>query len=124
MATQNVRNVALACAIPLLAGCSLRTVNRATLAASTAALACDWSQTRAHAAAGWPDTHETNPIMGERPHPLSVDAYFATSVALNVAVWLAMPERWRSAAPTALLAVQGDAIAESATKHHGTVCGL
>jgi len=94
-------------------------VNRATLAASTASLAWDWAQTRRWAEHGWqyPGTHgdmlvsgENNPILGSHPGVHAVDGYFAITAAVNLALWIVMPDRYRSAVPGALLTIEAPAI--------------
>lgn len=60
------------------------TTQRALLAAALVAHAADWSQTRQiHAIDG---VRERNPILGDKPSPGRVDAYFAaTGIALAAA---------------------------------------
>ena len=99
----------------LLSGaCSLRAVNTGTLVASTAALACDWGQTRGVAAAGgaWKDGSkwEMNPIMGPTPSTGTVDLYFAAVAAANVGLWTVMPRRLRWIVPSIVLAAQIHAV--------------
>lgn len=91
-----------------LSGCANVHVNRAALIASTLALACDWGQTNQAAthAEMWPGNYETNPVLGGRPSPEAVDAYFVGAIAVNAALWLAMPARYRSAVPIAVTAMQ------------------
>jgi len=106
--------VALALALANTAACTH--VNRATLIASTAALACDWAQTRSFAERGWAlrsayggdylPKLETNPIMGTAPSPMTVDLYFAGIAIANVALYLVVPESYRWLAP-AVLTVSG-----------------
>lgn len=102
----------------LLSGCGasgLAVANGVGLGASTAALACDWAQTRAHAANGWRQVQESNPIMGARPSPSKVDAYFIGAAALSVLAWRLTPRRYRLAIPIAITLVQARAIVRTAS---------
>jgi hypothetical protein len=105
-------------------GQACKHVNRATLVASTAAVACDWGHTRSYAAAGWPGVHESNPIMGREPTTGTVDLYFAYAIAANALVWLAMPEKYRSVVPIAVLGVQANTVARDVRVDTLTTCGL
>jgi hypothetical protein len=100
----------------LLVGCSNRYVNGTALAVSTAALAVDWSQTRSMAEDGWVGHREANPIMGANPRTWTVDQYFLSVALVNAIIWAAMPERWRSAVPLGVAAVQAKTIAGNAPK--------
>lgn len=106
--------------LALASACSLRAADRATLAVSAAALACDWSQTRSAASRGWSSQHEANPIMGERPSVGSVDGYFATVMVADALVWLALPERLRWLAPASVIGVEVQPVSHNL----GTVGGL
>lgn len=109
----------------LLSGCGasgLGIANGTALGISTAALACDWAQTRSFAEIGWQSRidalrvqpyHEANPIMGETPSPGAVDAYFLGALALNAAAWFLVPRRWRMAIPIAVTLVQAGAISNT-----------
>lgn len=83
-----------------------QTIDVATLAMSTAALACDWGQTHSAAAEGWRDRHEGNPVMGLTPTTARVNAYFAGVAAINIGLWLVMPKRYKSIVPVALAAAE------------------
>lgn len=89
-------------------------VNRATLVASTAALVVDWRYTRGNAQREWHcggrQFYESNPVMGWRPSTGAVDLYFAAAAALNTAVWVLMPSRYKSAVPVGVLALQAGPI--------------
>lgn len=90
----------------LLVGCSNVHVNRAALYASTAALACDWGQTRGAAELNWQYATEENPIMGPTPTTGTVDGYFAIIGMVNVLLFAAMPRRYRWIVPTVITGVQ------------------
>jgi hypothetical protein len=107
----------------VLSGCSLRNVNRATLAASTAGLACDWAQTRSTAAGGWVNHHETNPMLGARPTTAQVDTYFVVAAIANTFVWLVMPQKLRSVVPAGVFAVQVDSVQHN-RRVLDNVCGF
>jgi hypothetical protein len=106
----------------LATGCTH--VNRATLATSTAVIVCDWGQTRNMAMQNWDGGNftEMNPLLGPAPSTGNVDAYFAASAALNVAVWLLMPERYRSVVPAGVIVMQTKTIVGN-TPNTG-LCGL
>ena len=110
----------------MLAGCATanRHLGRAALVASTAALACDWGQTRSQASAGWIrrrangeewSTSERNPILGQHPGTGAVDAYFVTSAFLNLMIWAALPERYRWAGPTAVMIIEAPTVVGNLT---------
>lgn len=99
---------ALVLAVVMLTGCS--TAGRVALVASTAALACDWAQTRGHAELGWGGYREMNPMLGSTPTTATVDGYFAVSAGLNALIWLAMPRRFKAIVPAMVTAVQVDTI--------------
>lgn len=114
-----IRVLLVALALFCGGACSLRAANTATLVASTAALACDWGQTRGVASAAsegrWTlDYWEENPVMGPRPSTGDVDLYFAAAAALNAAAWVAIPRRYRWIIPSVVLAVQTAAIVQNA----------
>jgi hypothetical protein len=118
----------------LMCGCSVNALNTTALSVSTAALACDWSQTRGFAAAGWDGFVESNPVMGSRPEASTVDLYFAAAAVLQIAAWWALPRKARWALPVAVIAFQAQAIANNApyvaksAAHRGSLggyaCGL
>ncbi len=101
-------------------------VNRATLAASTVALAWDGVYTYRAAAANWhggPPCSggvqiESNPIMGRNPSTGTVVSYFATAISLNAVLWLAMPERYKSLVPLGIIGVQTRTIAGNIDQSH------
>lgn len=97
-------------------------VNRATLIASTAALVCDWGQTRGAASGGWRTGIEVNPIMGPTPTVRSVDTYFMGAIMINAGLWLLTPERWRSAVPIAVTGVQVHTIAGNVSRGTTGLC--
>lgn len=105
----------------LATGCTA--TNRAMLVASTATVVCDWAQTRGRASADWVGYRETNPMLGTTPSVMTVDGYFAIVAGFNALIWLAMPERYKSVVPTALIAVQADAIQYNVSGRAG-LCGL
>jgi len=98
---------ALVAMFALCAGCANVYVNGSTLAASTAALACDWVQTRSAAERGWHigelPQHEANPLLGSAPSTRVVDTYFVSAIAVNAALWLALPRRWKSVLPGVII---------------------
>lgn len=99
-------------------------VDRGTLVASMSLLACDWGQTRSAATEGWGGGQwEGNLIMGERPSSSIVDAYFASTVVINAALWALLPRGWRSVVPGAVIGVQSYTVATNARTTRG-VCGL
>lgn len=89
-----------------------RVIDTTALVASTAALACDWGQTHRAAAERWTGgangtgRHEGNPIMGPTPSTRTVNVYFAATAAVNVALWYALPKRYRSIVPAVLTAAE------------------
>jgi hypothetical protein len=105
-----------------------RVIDVTALAVSTAALACDWGQTHRAATEHWTGgsngtgRHEANPIMGSAPSTRIVNVYFAATAALNVALWYALPKRYRSIVPVALTTVQ--AIQVSDNIGSVSLCGL
>lgn len=99
-------------------------VNRTTLVASTAALACDWAQTRSMARRDWPDgSYDRNPILGGRPDTLHVDVYFATAAVWNALLWYALPKRWKSVPTLGVVAVQARPVMAN-VESTGTICGV
>jgi hypothetical protein len=109
--------------VMLVSGCANVHVNRATLIASSLALACDGLQTIRMADTGWTTTYEMNPLLGETPDGGVVGAYFTTAIALNAALWLVMPERYRSVAPVAITAMQATLIRDNMRVGTG-LCGF
>lgn len=92
--------------VAVLASCTTAGRDRATLALSTALLAADWNQTRSQAEVGWSSTREANPLLGTAPDVHAVDSYFAIAALANVALWIALPPRWRSAIPVGVMAIE------------------
>lgn len=110
----------MALAVVLLTGCANAHVNRATLVASTAALVLDWKQTRTWAEHDWVlpgatgpswTSDESNPLLGGHPRSGAVDMYFTFAVVTNIAIWLVMPDKYKSVIPAALLGAEAPAIA-------------
>jgi len=102
--------------VALMAGCSARSFDRSTLITSTAMLAWDWSQTRGMAERGWAGMEEDNPILGPTPDTRGVDAYFASTIAINFVLWMVLPPRWRSVIPVAVTAVQARTVMDNAPR--------
>lgn len=90
----------------LLTACTNVHVNRAALVASTAALACDWGQTRSAATQGWRYHYENNPIMGPKPPVGYVDLYFGGIAITNALLWLVIPRRYRVFVPLAIFGIE------------------
>lgn len=116
-----MRSLGAAAAVMALVGCGA--VNKAALVTSTASLVCDWAQTRSAARTGWATTMEGNPIMGPTPTTRTVDLYFAGTIAINTALWIAMPRRAKSIVPIAVTAAQVPTIAGNASTTR-TICGF
>lgn len=106
--------------VMLAAGCSNVHVNRATLIASTAALAADWAYTRSAASANWhcginlEESGAARMFIGASPNAASVDAYFGIAAIANAVIWMAMPKKLRSAVPLGVVAMQYGAIVGNA----------
>jgi hypothetical protein len=101
----------------LCVGCSTgawRVADGTSLALSTAALVADAAQTRSAAADGWAGRTETGwpaaPVMGGTPGVHTVELYFATAIALNAAVWVLLPARWRSVIPGVVIGAQAPVV--------------
>ena len=109
--------------VMVLIGSACSHVNRATLVASTAALACDWAQTRELAGDGWRTHRETNPMLGERPTTNVIDTYFLAAAIVNATVWAVMPERFRSVIAGGVAARQGLAIGRNLSED-ASACGF
>lgn len=112
--------LALLSLLVLATGCGAR--NHILFASSTVVLACDWGQTRSHAAGGWEGTQEMNPIMGTNPSPGRVDAMFATSATVNTALFAALPKRWAWVVPAVLTAAHSVAVVSNFDV--AGVCGI
>lgn len=120
-----MRSLILACA---LSACTWQNADRATLASSYAAMTCDYLQTRLASSEGWvnPDGKliaEQNAFMGSAPNTMTVDAYFITLGVINAAVWLALPEKWRSVWGGAITLEHARVIRGNA-EHGFGVCGV
>lgn len=111
----------------MAAGCTH--VNRATLVASSLALACDFGQTYSAAADGWEPVAgrtarwEANPIMGPRPSASVTSAYFFTALLANAVTWALMPRKLKSVVPLGVLALEAGPV-KSNLETTRTVCGL
>lgn len=123
------------------AGCGtggLAIANVAGLGVSTAALACDWQQTRRFAEVGWwqpvPGANpkakaffrwrESNPIIGPHPTTTTVDLYFLAALGVSVLAWRLTPARWRLLVPLAVTAIQVKAIGNTVgTDFQPGLCG-
>lgn len=71
---------------------------RATLASSTALIACDWGMTRWMPATGAYERGyvELNPLLGRQPSLRTVDTVFVTGLVANVVAYPLLP-RWARA---------------------------
>lgn len=122
------------CALLAVTACSRwaggsRTFNRAAMVTAQALLACDYGQTLDASLRGWgtaedPFMREANPILGPTPSPTEVTVYAASVSTLLVAVYHALPERWRGLAPLATSAVQLYAVAGNAIVAPRPLCGV
>ena len=118
--------VGVAVAAVLLVGCggtALKHVNRIGAGVALASIACDWGQTHSAARAGWEDRYEQNPIMGDRPSPHAVGAYFVSVLAVNALLWYVTPERWHIVQAAAVTGIEAAAIAGNVTLLSGA-CGI
>lgn len=81
----------------------------------TAALAADYTQTRAIVAnAQRRGGHlESNPVMGERGERVPVPVYFAGVALASTALARALPQPWRRISQAALLVVQVKSVAHN-----------
>lgn len=78
----------------LAAGCI--PPDRATLAASSVAIACDFAQTAHSAFDGWNHSVEYNPLLRGRSGVFVV-SYGIVSLGANALIWYFMPREWRAA---------------------------
>ena len=101
-----------------------RAIDLTALAVSTAALACDWGQTHAAAADHWAMMYEKNPVLGQAPSTSTVNAYFAVAVVANTALWLLLPDRYKSIVPGVVIGVQAKAIGVPVMARATSLCGL
>lgn len=102
-------------------------VNRSGLVLQSAAITCDWGQTRRVAGEGWGARYDMNPIIGPRPATSTVDAYFASALLVSALAWHLLPRRWKPAVSLAVLAVQADSIYWNISRVHSTdlgTCGI
>lgn len=109
-----------------VSGCSAHArkhTNRMALGFAAAALACDWGSTRSAASNGWDGVRESNPIMGSRPEPATVDAYFVGIAALSGLAWHVLPERYRIVVPLVVGAVAVKANVNN-IRNEVRVCGM
>lgn len=81
----------------LLSACTptLKHVNRVGMAVAAASLACDYGQTRWHAARGWNGFREANPMLGPTPSTLTVTGWFLSTAIVGGLFSLTLPERIR-----------------------------
>ncbi len=98
-------------------------IDAATLATSTAGIACDWGYTHRAASRGWMTNHEANPMLGETPSTGAVGVYFASVLAVNAVAWLLTPSGYRSALPVAVTARTSYSIINN-SETVGGVCGF
>lgn len=92
-----------------------RALDITTLALSNAMLVADAAYTHRAAARGWASAREVGmpaaQIMGTTPSTAAVTTYFASAIAINTALWLVLPPRWRSILPGVIIGAQADALA-------------
>jgi hypothetical protein len=130
-----MQRAAVLVAAILATGCAgasgLTIANRVGLGVQTAALACDWGQTRSYAADGWSLGHtEGNPIItamgSNQPSTAVVDAYFLAMVGLSALGWYVLPPRYKLVVPIVITAIQADAVVHNLTRKVGatSVCGF
>lgn len=118
--------------LALLSGCgapALTIANGVALGVQSAALACDWQQTRRASEAGWPGKMtERNQVIrvmdGSKPASSAVDAYFIGALALSALGWYVIPRRWRIIVPIVITSVQLDAIVHNTKTPLLGVCGI
>lgn len=122
----------IACLIALaLSACTSVHVNRATLIASTAAIACDWGQTYKAADDDWTRTvdgkrmplMEQNPVLGRTPDPGAVNVYFLSAIMINATAWLLTPARYRSVISGTVAALQTGSVVGNMQWGTG-MCGM
>lgn len=119
----------------LVTGCSapgLVIANKIAVSVSTAALACDWGQTRAFAAKFENNQigqhFEKNPILGDRPTPTGVDLYFLGAIGASLLAWRFLPRRWRIALPLVIILGQTKALTatyfNTSGHYYPGLCGI
>lgn len=136
-----MQRVAVLAVAALAGGCGaggLAIANGTALGVSSAALACDWQQTRRFAEVDWrqpvpgarPEANafyrwsESNPMLGPHPSTTTVDLYFAAALAVTAVAWKLMPSRYRWIVPVAVTAIQIKAINETVgTDFRPGLCG-
>lgn len=102
-----------------LAGCGARSakvMDVSTMVASNVMLAADATYTVRVARDRWSGgRHEIGmpalQIMGPTPSASAVGAYFVGAIAVNTALWIALPPKWRSIIPGMIIGAQADALA-------------
>jgi len=109
--------------------CSLTTANRTALVISTAAIACDWSQTRSWNDIRWQGVYETNPLLGEMPQAGEIDAYFWIVSIANIAAWAISPPRYRWISQSVVVGLQAQAVIPNQMKINSrndgrSLCGI
>lgn len=108
---------------PLVALVLTACVNQASLATSTALIACDWEQTRSMAEHGWRGWAERNPILGEEPTTTEVDLYFAAVTLANLGLYFITPKKWRWASQVPIIGLQLWTVQDNWRDGHA-YCGL
>lgn len=114
----------------LLAGCGAsgwRVAHHAVIGTAIGGLACDWHGTRSTAERGWISRdgrpqYESNPVMGRKPDPGTVDTYFLGVAALAALGWYVLPRRYRILVPAVLTVVETKAVVNNVIYNVG-VCG-
>lgn len=113
----------------VLAGCTsvqARRVNRVGAALTVASMACDWTATRWKAGGdrvNWEQGFPARPIMGATPTVGRVDAYFAATTAIVLALAQLVPERYRWVGYSAAVGVEVVTVAGN-TRNTPGICGL
>lgn len=103
-------------------------VNRIGWGLASLSIACDWTQTRYHAANGWRDElgplAESNPIIGGTPSTTTVDVYMATAIAATVIAGSLLPSQLRPVLFGSIVVRQSIAIAHNIGEGTPGICGL
>jgi hypothetical protein len=107
----------------VMVACTWNRAVAVTYAAAVATVACDWGQTRQSATDGWRGAAESNPVLGERPSPAAVDAYFFAAEALLTAVLVDLNSKWSAFAFGGLAAVETRTIINNGPLTRG-FCGV
>jgi hypothetical protein len=117
----------------LLSGCgapALTVANHVGLVVQSAALACDWGQTRRAAEIHWETEtkflYEKNAVLGPTPTTSAVDAYFIGMIGLGALAWRLLPSRYKLLASIAIIAIQTDAVSYNLGYggHDLGICGV